>query len=214
MNIKGVITGDIVKSGDILPHQRPALLDAMQAIAHDLEILSPLKMELFRGDSFQIAFEDPSQALTAAVLVRAGLKCKTRGDIRKPWDARIAVGVGRVSYEAENIAVSDGEVFQLSGHGLDGIGKRRLVVKTGWENVNAEFEVSTAFADDIISGWSFSQAQAVYPALLYNNSQKDIAQQLNKSAQNISKLLAAAKESLIMDYLERFHFVITENLRK
>lgn len=75
-------------------------------------------------------------------------------------------------------------------------------------------KVSTAFADDIISGWSYSQAQAVYLTLLYKKTQKEIAVQLNKTAQNISKLLGVAKEELICNYLDRYYLLITEKIHK
>jgi hypothetical protein len=93
---------------------------------------------------------------------------------------------------------------------LDEIGKRRLAVRTRWEDVNDELKVSTAFADDIISGWSFSQAFVIYSALLYQIPQREIAHEINKSAQNVSKLLGAAKENLIRMYLERYAVLINK----
>jgi len=85
---------------------------------------------------------------------------------------------------------------------LNEMGKRRLIVKTRWSDANEELHVSTAFADEVISSWSVPQSQAIYQALLYNNtSQKDIAHKFKKSAQNISKLLSAAKVSLIQMYI-------------
>lgn len=214
MDVKGIITGDIIKSSTIQQEKRTLLLDAIRTLTEELKIRSVLQTELFRGDSFQIVVDNPVEALKIAVLIRAGLKSKTPKDIREPWDARISLGVGGISYEADKVVVSDGEAFRLSGRELDEIGKRRLTVKTRWEDVNAELKVSTAFADDIISGWSFAQAQVVYLTLLYQYAQKDIAAQLDKSSQNISKLLGAAKEHLIRNYLERYSVLITEKLHQ
>ncbi len=214
MEVRGIITGDIVKSSTIQPDKRTVLLDAIHTLTEELKTFSVLQMELFRGDSFQIVVNNPVEALKIAVLFRAGLKSKTPKDYRKPWDARISLGVGGISYEANKVVVSDGEAFRLSGRELDEIGKRRLTVKTRWEDVNAELKISTAFADDIISGWSHAQAQAVYLTLLYKNTQKDIAAQLDKTAQNISKLLGAAKENLIRNYLDRYYVLITEKLHQ
>ena len=214
MDIKGIITGDIVKSSAIQPEKRNVLLDAIYTLEEELKTLSTLRVELFRGDSFQIVVDNPAEALKIAVLFRAGLKSRTQKDIRKPWDARISLGVGGISYEADKVVVSDGEAFRLSGRELDEIGKRRLTVKTKWEDINAELKISTAFADDIISGWSYAQAQAVYLTLLHQNTQKDVAARLNKTAQNISKLLGAAKENLIRNYLDRYYILITEKLHR
>lgn len=212
MDIKGIITGDIIKSSTIQPEKRTLLLDAIHMLTKELKTLSALQAELFRGDSFQIIVDNPIEALKIAVLLRAGLKSKTPKDIKKPWDARISLGVGSISYEADKVVVSDGEAFRLSGRELDEIGKRKLTVKTRWKDINDELKISTAFADDIISGWTFAQAQVVYLTLLYQYTQKDIAAQLDKTAQNISKLLGAAKEHLIRNYLERYSVLITEKL--
>ena len=214
MDIKGIITGDIVKSSTIQSDKRTVLLDTIHMLTEKLKTLSALQAELFRGDSFQIVVDNPAEALKIAVLFRAGLKSKTPKDIRKPWDARISLGVGGISYKTDQVVVSDGEAFRLSGRELDEIGKKRLTVKTRWEDVNAELKISTAFADDIISGWSHAQAQAVYLTLLYRYTQKDVAARLDKTAQNISKLLGAAKENLIRNYLDRYYILITEKMHR
>ena len=101
--------------------------------------------------------------------------------------------VGDISYQADKVVVSDGEAFQISGHEFDEIGKRRLIVKTRWDTINAGVKVSTAFADDIISGWSFSQAQAIYLTLLYQKTRKEIAVQLNKTGPKYQQIIRGCK---------------------
>lgn len=211
--IKGVITGDIIESSAIQIKYRDFLLESVSKIANELSVIEPLKIEFFRGDSFQMVIDNPENAMKIAVLLRAGLKSHTPKECKKPWDARLSLGVGTVSYHATNIVVSDGEAFQYSGRELDEMGKRRLIVKTRWSDANEELQVSTAFADEVISSWSVSQSQATYQALLYDTSQKDIARKFKKSAQNISKLLSAAKVNLIQMYIDRYHNLIS-NLTK
>lgn len=212
MDIKGVITGDIVNSTTIKVDWRKHLIDSIPRIADELRILSPLKIELFRGDSFQLIVDKPEETLKIAVLLRAGLKSNTPFQSKGIWDARIALGIGEISYTSDKVVISDGEAFRFSGWGLDEIGKRRLTIRTRWEDINEELKVSTAFADDIISGWTCTQAQVVYQALLHQMPQKDIAVKYNKTAQNISKLLGTAKENLIRIYLERYAVLITKKL--
>ena len=213
MDIKGVITGDVVNSTKIDIKWRKHLIDSIQLAAKESSILSPLKIEFFRGDSFQIVVDKPEEALKIAVLIRARLKSNTPSESKTIWDARIAIGVGEISYTSDKVIISDGEAFHFSGRELDEIGKRRLVIKTRWENINNELKVSTAFADEIITAWTVPQARIVYPALLYRESQKHIAAQYNKTAQNISKLLATAKENLVYIYLERYSVLISNNLK-
>lgn len=212
MAIKGVITGDIISSTTIKIDWKKQLIDSIQQVAEELKIFSPLKIELYRGDSFQLIIDKPEETLKMAVLLRAGLKHKTPKESDKLWDARIAVGIGEVSYISDKVVLSDGEAFNFSGWELDEIGKRRLAIRTRWQDINEELKVSTAFADDIITNWTYSQAQVVYQALLYCIPQKDIANKFNKTAQNISKLLSSAKENLIRIYLERYTVLISKNL--
>lgn len=211
--IKSVITGDIVGSSSIQLKYRDFLLESIRGIVDELSVIEPLKIEFFRGDSFQMIIDAPENAMKIAVLLRAGLRSSTPKEYKKPWDARLSLGVGTISYHADNVVLSDGEAFIYSGRGLDEMGKRRLVVKTRWPNVNDELRVSTAFADVAISSWSVSQSQVVYQALLYNPSQKEIAHKFQKSAQNISKLLSAAKANLIQIYIDRYRNLIS-NLTK
>ena len=211
--IKGVITGDIIDSSAIQIEYRDFLLKSIQKIAEELNVIEPLKIEFFGGDSFQMVINNPENAMQIAILLRAGLKSHTPKGCEKPWDARLSLGVGTISYHADNVVLSDGEAFQYSGRELDEMGKRRLIVKTRWSDVNDELLVSTAFADDVISSWSVSQSQAAYHALLCNTAQKDIAKKLHKSAQNISKLLSAAKVNLVQMYLDRYHNLISNLLK-
>lgn len=211
--IKGVITGDIIESSAIQIKYRDFLLKSIREIADELSVIEPLRIEMFRGDSFQAVIDSPENAIKIAVLLRAGLKGHTPKECKKPWDARLSIGVGTISYHADNTVLSDGEAFQYSGRTLDEMGKRRLVVKTRWADVNEELQVSGAFADEVISSWSVPQSQAAYQALLYNTSQKEIANKFQKSAQNISKLLGAAKVNLVQMYIDRYHKLIS-NLTK
>lgn len=53
MNIKGIITGDIVNSRSIQSNERGILLDIIHMVAEDLKSISTLQLEIFRGDSFK-----------------------------------------------------------------------------------------------------------------------------------------------------------------
>lgn len=212
--IKGVITGDIIDSSAIQLKYRDFLLESIQETADELSVIETLKIEFFRGDSFQMIIETPENAMRIAVLLRAGLKSHTPKECKKPWDARLSLGVGTISYLADYTVLSDGEAFQYSGRELDEMGKRRLVVKTRWEEVNEELLVSTAFADEVISSWSIRQSQAAYQALLYNISQKEIAHKFQKSTQNISKLLGTAKVNLIQMYIDRYNNLISNFIKQ
>lgn len=202
MNIKGVITGDIIKSTEIKNKSRDELLQVIKTIANDLHGISLIRVEMYRGDSFQIVVDSAAMVLKVAILLRAKLK-------QNYWDARLAIGIGSIDYNSNDIVTSDGEAFKNSGREFDAIGKRKLVVRTPWEDVNGELKVSTAFADNIVSKWTKQQAETIFLYLSQKNiNKKDIAGEVGKSAQAISKLLITANESLISDYLDRCEYII------
>ena len=205
MEMKGVITGDIVRSEQIAIDKRDLLLGVLRDIIKDLRNKSPMKMEIFRGDSFQIVLERPEAALEIATMIRAGLKASSPTGV---WDARLSIGIGTIDYQSDSIVTSDGEAFRLSGRGLDAMGKSRLAAKTCWEDVNEELDVMLAFVDDLITGWSVNQANAVYHSVALGLLQADIATQIEKSQQNVSKTLNSSKEWLLKLALNRFETII------
>lgn len=206
MKIKGVITGDIVQSSKIVLHERQSLLNRIQAIAHETSKWGKIKVEVFRGDSFQVVVDSVEESLKIAILFRAGLLGATPAPGNVKWDARVALGIGSIDFDQDDSVIeSDGEAFRNSGREFDKLEKSdRLALKTPWNDINDEFRVSTAFVDCVISEWTIMQAQVVYLALLSGNTQKEIAQKLQKTPQAISKLANGSKLKLIELYLERF----------
>lgn len=211
MNVGAIITGDIVDSTKLTLEEREVMLSSLMAIP---EVLKPiqenLSIEIFRGDGFQIGVANVESALTVAIVVRAWLK-SIQLDTHT-LDARIALGIGEINFDSGSLATSDGEAFQLSGRLLDSMHKSRLEVETPWKDVNDELELSTAFADDIISSWSKRQSEAIIPSLLTSKSHSEIAQTLNISRQMVDKALKAAKEDLIMAYINRYQMLITAHI--
>lgn len=209
--MNAVITGDIISSTSIPFEERKKLLEIFDKIVNDLQSLCELKCEIFRGDSFQILVEKAELALEVAVLIRAGLKMNTPENSKIIWDARVAIGVGEIEFIDDKVITSDGEAFKYSGRAFDELIKTNLTIKTRWDNINEELKLSTLFADDIISNWTEIQAFVVYKSLLLNKSQKEIAYEQNKSAQNISKISVNAKEKLIRQYINRYYNLILLN---
>lgn len=208
MEIKAVITGDIVRSEEIAIDKRDFLLEVLRDIIRDLQNKSPMKMEIFRGDSFQIVLECPEAAMEIATMIRAGLKSSSPTGV---WDARLSIGIGTINYQSDSIVTSDGEAFKLSGRGLDAMGKNRLAAKTCWEDVNEGLDVLLPFVDDLITGWSVNQANAVYHSIALGLLQADIATSIGKSQQNVSKVLNSSKESLLKLSLKYFETIILKH---
>jgi DNA-directed RNA polymerase specialized sigma24 family protein len=89
--------------------------------------------------------------------------------------------------------------------------KNRLAVNTCWQDVNEELDAGLAFVDDLITGWSVNQANAVYLSVGRGLSQANIASAIAKSQQNVSKTLTSAKESLLVRFSDRFETIIKKH---
>ena len=210
--LKGIITADIIGSTSIDADARGELPELINQLTDELQEVSQIQVEIFRGDSFQVMVQDVEKTPLVAVLLRAGLRKSELRSKTKILDARMAIGIGKVSYINEKITLSDGEAFILSGREFDELGKRKLSILTPSEDVNAELRVETAFLDDVISHWTRLQSECIYNALLTNAKQYQLASDDNTSRQNVGKKLSAAKERLVRMYLDRVSFLIRERL--
>lgn len=199
--IKGVITGDLVNSTNIAIEWRQSVVDALNTCATDFSPLTPIKLEIYRGDSFQVVVDKPEHTLVVAVALRAKLRASTPEKMEN-WDARVSVGIGEVSFESDNIVTSDGEAFRLSGRSFDALGKKKLTIATPWSDYNNSMELVTRFADDVITSWTVKQAKVIYHSLLFPKTQKDMAIELGMTKQNFNSHWASAKGQLILDYID------------
>lgn len=208
--MKGVITGDVVGSTKINEFGKlPKLINDL--ITEISLYCAKCKVEISRGDSFQVLVEDPKQALLVALLIRAGFRKSSIDLGNKDLDVRLSVGIGEVSYIDEKIGQSNGEAFILSGHGFDNLTKtQRLSVQTFSESINSELKVETAFVDDIVSNWTHLHGEIMYQSLLTDSTQCELAKKLGTSQQNICKRLRCAKEKLVRLYLNRFSSLIID----
>ena len=203
--MKAVITADIVNSTKIEETNRYLLVDELDNIIQDLKRLSSLRCEMYRGDSFQVLVDDVKYCLEIAVLIRLGLK-KSNLLKNTKLDARMAIGVGDVSYEHEQVILSDGEAFRLSGRTFDKLNKRRLLIATNINDIDEPLNVMLAFIDELLEGLSYTQSKYLYDSLLYNMSQMELANVYNTSQPNIAKHLKSAKENLFrlfFDFAEK-----------
>ncbi len=228
MGINAVITGDLVKSrkiinDDIAPVIK-SLKETFSEIKHEL-LNGKGTFEIFRGDSFQGQIPRPELALLVSIIIRARLRSyeplfvsigsrkQDKPILHSYSDARIAIGIGSVSYNAKRIAESQGEAFEKSGHAFDEMQKEneRLAIATPWENINNELEVECKLADAIISRWTASTAEAMYHHLLYGSNQKELAAQLKISQPGVYKRLTVyGNAGTLQVLLNRYAELITK----
>lgn len=212
MKIGAIITGDIVDSTKMIADERDIMLRMLQSLPELLSPIAGMTLEIFRGDSFQIRVQEAFLSLRMAIAIRAYIRTYRFAESKREWDARLSIGIGTLDYEGNTLATSDGEAYRISGRGLDSIGKSRLAISTPWNDVNDELRVSTAFADNIISGWSQSQSRVFFQSLTTAGSHAEIGNILGISRQMVDKALRTGKEELIHQYIGRFQDLIIRNV--
>jgi len=212
-NIHAVITGDLVDSTEMTNDYQATLRAIVQDIIQyqDREFL----FEVYRGDSFQALIPDPTKALLISIILRAGLRRKSRGkSIEEAWDARISIGIGQVDNSNEKIAsrlsTNNGEAFIRSGRTLDAMKRQgaRLKITTGNSSLDKEFEAACPLADTIINRWTTTQAEAIYLYLLKNTTQKEIGKEIQTTQRAISKRLEASNLDSMTKFFNRYKEVI------
>lgn len=211
MKLDAVITGDVVGSTQMTKDERDTMLAILRRMPELLSPICEMRLEMFRGDGFQIGTADAKMSLRVAIAIRANMRSFKFSNGNGQWDARLSIGIGSVDYESDTLASSDGEAFRLSGHGLDGMTFERLVVETPWAEMNDELRVSTAFADNLISSWSPSQSRIIFQNLLSEKTHAEIGRELGVSRQMVDKSLNTSRDYLIKMYLDRFKTLINHN---
>jgi len=190
-----VITGDIIGS-------------RQQTSKHWVEDLktilsrfgaTPSQWEVYRGDEFQIEIKNPEEALLSAILIKAHLKAIK-------LDARMSIGFGDKTHNAEKISESNGSAFIHSGELFETLKKQKvtLAMRTGDmvfdEKINLMIQLALTFMDH----WLAQQAEFVAaaienPTLL----QEELGQKLGINQAAVSRRQKRAQFDLVLQ-LDRY----------
>lgn len=185
-----VLTGDITGFTKVPPGKREQLIKSI----HDLisRWVNPKYAQIFRGDSFQILFNEAPEALRRSIQLRCWFKKNTVSD-KVMLDARMAIGVGQISYYGESVLDSDGEAFHLSGRAFDAMEKDEFLrIVTPDEVLNEQLNVICRLMNVVISGWTRSQAEVIF-LVLENKTQQQMADELKVVQSAINNRLRLAK---------------------
>lgn len=190
-----VITGDIIGSRQ----------QESQHWVEDLKkILAPFgktpnQWEVYRGDEFQIEVSNPEDALLTAILVKAHLRA-----IKS--DARMSIGFGDKTHNAERISESNGSAFINSGELFETLKKQKvnLALRTGDldfdEKLNLMLQLTLTFMDSwLVQSAEFVAAAIENPTL----SQEELGQKLGINQAAVSRRQKRAQFDLLMN-LDRY----------
>ncbi len=198
-----VITGDIVNSSILKEEDKKVIQNEIENFSHYGILLSP---RFYRGDSFQLAAK-PEDALLLVLKFRMGIRRQNEAS-----DLRAAIGIGRVTVRQNDVLLSDGPAFELSGRNFDKLKEKniRTIIVTGNKELNDELETYCFMADILINALSVAQANIIYHKL-DGISQKQIAGILNISQPAVSKALRAANWIAVEKFIERYAQIIKKH---
>ena len=147
-----VITGDII--GSRQQKSKHWVEDLKKILSPFGEM--PAQWEIYRGDEFQVEIKNPEEALLTAILIKAHLRAVKS-------DARMSIGFGDKTHNAEKISESNGTAFINSGELFETLKKQKvtLALKTGDivfdERMNLMLRLALTFMDN----WLAQPAQFV-----------------------------------------------------
>jgi hypothetical protein len=192
----GVITGDVSNFTSISVEKKEDLIIKTSQLIKSW-VARPGYAEIFRGDSFQLLFDNISETLKRSIQLRCWFKQNMNERQGDTLDARISIGFGAVDYFGNSVLDADGEAFHLSGRAFDEM-KNTLdyfQVLTNDSKLNDQLKVILNLANITISQWTKSQAEVIF-LLLEGKTQQQMADELKiaQSAVNNRLKLARWKE--------------------
>ncbi len=217
-----VITGDIIQSSQLDAETRQWLMRSLKAALKQWDEDFGMESELIRGDSFQCLIPDPAIALRVALLIRTYVRSLnptapydiyhrenpeiSHSRLMTNWlvDIRLAIGIGKIDYEGETLAESDGEAFHLSGRALDRLkdGRQHLAIASRDDN-RGELATLATLLDAIVSKTTALQCEVIHLKLL-GHTEIDIAKKLEIKQSAVNQRSIAGNWGAIQSAVKRF----------
>ncbi|MBL0736893.1 hypothetical protein JI750_08375 [Flavobacterium sp. GN10] len=191
-----VITGDIIGSRQ---QQSEHWVEDLKKILAPFG-KTPSQWEVYRGDEFQIEVSNPEDALLAAILVKAHLRA-----IKS--DARMSIGFGDKTHNAERISESNGSAFIHSGELFETLKKQKvtLALRTGNIDFDEKINLMLQLALTFMDSWLVQSAEFVAVAIENPNlSQEELGQKLGINQAAVSRRQKRAQFDLVMNLDQYF----------
>ena len=157
---------------------------------------NPKNWEIFRGDEFQLEVPQPENALLIALQIKAYLKSVT-------LDARMSIGFGDKTYQADKVSESNGTAFVRSGELFEQLKKQKntLAMSTSNAGFDKEINLMLRLAQTFMNHWLVQSAEFVLtaienPAL----SQEEIGGKLNINQAAVSRRRKRAQFDLLAEF--------------
>lgn len=190
-----------VLTGDIIGSRQQKSKDWVEDLKKILTPFgeTPRQWEVYRGDEFQIEIKKPEEALLAAILIKAHLRAVK-------LDARMSIGFGDKTHDAEKISESNGEAFIHSGELFETLKKQKvtLAMRTGNTDIDEKMNLMIQLALTFMDSWLVQSAEFVAVAIENPTlSQEELGQKLGINQAAVSRRQKRAQFDLVMN-LDRY----------
>ncbi len=185
MKLYAVITGDIINFTKLPAEKRKSLVKESEQLLKGW-IKKSADAEIFRGDSYQVLFDDVNAAIDKSIQLICWFKMKSDINSRVFLGTRISIGIGKLAYRGKNVLSSDGEAFHLSGRNFDQMKiNELLVIKSSNIKNNKTIALLLMFINKIMNDWTLAQSEVIY-LLIKGKTQQEIADQLSISQPSVN----------------------------
>ena len=203
MELKAVLTGDIVNSTKLKPVAEKKLIKILQTV------LANYQFEFYRGDSFQVFVKNAEEALEIALLCRTAAISISKSDQDIKSDIRISIGIGMVQLPVKNLATAKGSAFVLSGRAFDEFLKTDARLSIAVENglANTAVEIISDYLNQLFKVMTYKQAEVIFE-LLQHKTQQEVAQFFKKSKSTINQHVMAGGWNEIEKLLQQYKSIV------
>ena len=207
--VYAVLTGDIIASGEMpaerLKHVRDALREAAGWVCNSFPRPVEARLDMYRGDAWQILLSEQDLALRFALGLQAQLHARLEAG------TRIAIGLGQAEeIDPDKVSLSTGEAFTLSGRALEQM--------TGYFDLTAALPgrakelgnwvpATCHLCSELVRGWTRRQAEIVGLALIHpGDTHEELAGRLDPpvTKQAVTAALAGANWRGLQEALKVF----------
>ncbi len=177
-----VLTGDIVGSTELPRAGQERVLSLIETAFQSLSQHASDKLDFYRGDGWQMRFQDAGSGLQYALFIRAVLKSEDDA-----FDTRVAIADTAGSAPVPKAWDANAEA---SGRALDDMPRDVLMAHAAGGAQHA----ATLLADHISRHWTAAQARAIRPFLAPRPrvTQQQVADTLGITRQAVGQALDAA----------------------
>lgn len=196
----GIITGDIVNSRKL---SSEIWMDGFKQLLNTFG-KNPMEWEIYRGDEFQLIIKNPEEALIVALQIKSYFKALK-------LDARMSIGLGEMTYEANKISESNGTAFRRSGEVFETLKKQKINLAINSNNnefdtvMNLMLRLSLTFMDNWLAQSAEFVLLSIKNPLL---SQEETGMKLGINQAAVSKRQKRAQFDLMLEMEHYFRHKI------